>query len=146
MIRNDREYQEARRRIDDDQRFISQQRQALEDMGLTPAEVERGMEPALSFHVSLAEEVTWYERVCKRDFDTISSLRAIGRVLIAARIASGVTQQELATRLGVTAAQVSRDERNEYHGVTVDRAQSILDALGETLTARLTDKPLSEVS
>jgi len=28
---------------------------------------------------------------------------------------------------------VSRDERNEYHGVTVDRASRILDALGVSL-------------
>jgi hypothetical protein len=32
---------------------------------------------------------------------------------------------------------VSRDERNEYHGLTVERAQKILDALNETVTARV---------
>jgi hypothetical protein len=30
-------------------------------------------------------------------------------------------------------SQVSRDERNEYHGVTVERASRILDALGVDL-------------
>lgn len=30
-------------------------------------------------------------------------------------------------------SQVSRDERNEYHGITVDRASRILDALGVNL-------------
>jgi hypothetical protein len=30
----------------------------------------------------------------------------------------------------VDEAQVSRDERNEYYGVTVERAQWVLDALG----------------
>ncbi len=146
MIRNDREYQEALRRLKDDQSFIAEQRAALEGMGLTADEVERGMGPALSFHAGLAEEVAWYERVCRRDFETIYSLTAIGRLLIAARIANGLTQQELAARLGVSAAQVSRDERNEYHGITVDRAQLILDRLGETLTARLVEKPLARVS
>jgi len=146
VIRNDREYQEALRRVKDDQRFIAEQRSALEGLGLTSDEVERGMGPALSFHAGLVEEVAWYERVCRRDFETIHSLTAIGRLLIAARIANGLTQQELADRLGVSAAQVSRDERNDYHGITVDRAQLILDRLGETLTARLVERPLARVS
>jgi len=122
MIRNDREYHEALHRVKDDQRFIAEQRATLEGMGLAPDEIERGMGPALSFHAGLIEEV------------------------IAARIANGLTQQELADRLGVSAAQVSRDERNEYHGITVDRAQVILDRLGETLTAHLVEKPLARVS
>ena len=145
MIRNDREYQDAQRRLKDDQDFIAAQRRALEDLALTAAGIERAMQTALSFHAQLVEEVEWYERVCRRDFETIHSLNAIGRLLIAARIANGLTQQGLAERLGVSAAQVSRDERNDYHGITVERAQLILDRLGEKLTARLDEKPLALV-
>ena len=143
MIRNDREYQEAQRRLKDDQDFIAAQRRALEDLALTAEGIERAMQPALSFHAQLVEEVEWYERVCRRDFEAIHSLNAIGRLLIAARIANGLTQQGLAERLGVSAAQVSRDERNDYHGITVERAQLILDRLGEKLTARLDEKPFA---
>jgi len=64
---------------------------------------------------------------------------------MATRIANGLTQQELAERLGVSAAQVSCDERNEYHGITAERAQLILERLGESLTARLDEKPLALV-
>ncbi|HXT34032.1 MAG TPA: helix-turn-helix transcriptional regulator [Chloroflexota bacterium] len=143
MIRNDREYQEAQRRLKDDQDFIAAQHRALDDLALSADEVERAMQPALSFHAQLVEEVEWYERVRQRDFETIHSLKAIGRLLIAARMANGLTQQELAERLSVSQAQVSRDERNEYHGITVERAQLILDRLGEKLTARLDEKPLA---
>ena len=146
MIRNEREYQEALRRLSDDEAFIAQQRAALQGIGLASDEVERALEPARSFHAQLVEEVTWYERVRRRDFEAIQSLAAIGRLLIAARIANGLSQKELADRLGVSEAQVSRDERNEYHGVTVERAQRILEALGETVTARITDKRLATVS
>ena len=38
-------------------------------------------------------------------------------------------------------SQVSRDERNEYHGITVDRASRILDALHVHLTSRF-DEPV----
>lgn len=145
MIRNDKEYQEALRRLATDQDFIARQRAALEQMGLAPEEVERGVGPTLSFHAQLVDEVEWYERVCRRDFEVIRTLTAIGRLLIAARIANGVSQRELAERLSVSEAQVSRDERNEYQGVTVERAQRILECLGETVTARIEDRPLARV-
>jgi hypothetical protein len=47
MIRNDREYQEALRRLKNDQGFIVEQRRALEAVDLRPDEVERAMGPAL---------------------------------------------------------------------------------------------------
>jgi len=145
MIRNEKEYQEAVRRLIDDETFIAQQRASLQELDLGAEEVARALGPAQSFHAQLVEEVAWYERVRRRDFEAIGTLSAIGRLLIAARIANGLSQKQLADRLGVSEAQVSRDERNEYHGVTVDRAQRILEALGETVTARITEKALAIV-
>jgi DNA-binding transcriptional regulator YiaG len=141
MIRNESEYREAVARLEDDRRFIQLQREALEAKGYTPDEVAAGLEPALAFHEQLADEVAWYERVKRHDFEAIKDLTSIGRLLIALRIAQGLSQRDLATLLGVSEAVVSRDERNEYHGIGVERAQRILDALGaqvvttvETLT------------
>lgn len=34
---------------------------------------------------------------------------------------------ELAEQLGVSQAQVSRDENNEYHGISIEKAQRILE-------------------
>ena len=50
-------------------------------------------------------------------------------LLIAVRIYLGLTQAELAERLGVDPSVVCRDERNEYHGVTLERAAKILNAM-----------------
>jgi len=111
-------------------------------LGLSEEEVRRAMEPVLSFRAQLEEAVEWYERVRRRDFGVIRNLSAVGALLIALRIANGLSQRELAEKLGVSEAQVSRDERNEYHGITVDRAQRVLDAMNETLTSRVEDKPL----
>lgn len=137
MIRNQIEYEAARHRIDNDRDLASRQRTALEAAGLPYEEVERAMQPMLSFHAQLEEEVAWYERVRNRDFDEVSRLTRIGQLLIALRIAAGLSQRELAQRLGVSESQVSRDERNEYHGVTLERAQRVLDAIGETLITRV---------
>jgi DNA-directed RNA polymerase specialized sigma subunit len=135
MIRSEAEYQEALHRLEQDRTFAAAQRDALAASRLTPAEVERAMEPLRSFQAQLEEEVAWYEDVRRRNFPAIRRLTQIGRLIIALRIADGLTQRELAERLGVSEAVVSRDERNEYHGVTVERAQRILDALSVTVVA-----------
>jgi hypothetical protein len=139
MIRNDQEYQTALRRMEEDRQVAAQQRAALEAAGLAPDEVERVMQPLLSFHAQLAEEVSWYERVKRRDFGVLLRLTGLGRLLIALRIANGLTQRELAQRLGVDEAQVSRDERNEYYGITLERAQRVLDALGTQVVTRVVE-------
>ena len=46
------------------------------------------------------------------------------------RIAKGVSQTELARRLGVSKQVISRYEENEYQTVGVARLQEILDAIG----------------
>ena len=47
-----------------------------------------------------------------------------------------MSQREIAQRLGAGEAQVSRDERNEYHGTTIERAQRVLEAMGGTSRVR----------
>ena len=131
MIKTEKEYRECCEKIEKDQAVIDLQRAELEKMKLTEEEMKRALDPLLSFNQQLIDEVRWYERVRRRDFGTMNDLTSIGRVLIALRIANGISQKELADRLAVNVSQVSRDESNEYHGISLDRAQRILDALGE---------------
>ena len=58
-------------------------------------------------------------------------------MLISVRIAQGISQRELAKRLGVHESQVSRDERNEYFGITLERAIKVLDTLNVKLRTRV---------
>jgi DNA-directed RNA polymerase specialized sigma subunit len=144
LIRNENEYKEALRRLDQDRHVAAQQRAALQSAGLAPVEVERAMEPLLSFQEQLAEEIEWYERVRRREFPVIRRLNHLGRVLIALRIANNVSQRDLAERLGVSESVVSRDERNEYHGITLERAQRILDALQEGVVITVDEPRLQD--
>jgi transcriptional regulator with XRE-family HTH domain len=73
--------------------------------------------------------------VRRREFPAITRLTQIGRLLSALRIAQGLTQRELTVRRGISESLISCDERNEYHGLPIKRAQRILDALNETVTA-----------
>jgi ribosome-binding protein aMBF1 (putative translation factor) len=142
VIRNEREYQEAARRLQEERARLRDQRTHLEAMGLDPDEVKRAIDPMRSFHEQLAEELESYERLRRGDLAEMTNLHGLGHALVALRIALGLTQRELATRLGVHESQVSRDERNEYHHITVDRASRILDALGVRMTSAF-EQPLT---
>jgi DNA-binding Xre family transcriptional regulator len=137
MIRNEAEYREAVERITDESKRLEEQSAKLKEMGLSPEEIKRAMAPVRSFHEQLKEEVAFYEKLCRGEFEEVHNFDGIGQLLIALRIAQGVKQRELAERLGVHESQVSRDERNEYHGITLDRAGRILDALGVELVTKV---------
>ena len=135
MIRTENEYREAVTRLGEEHKRIEAQKAQLEQMGLSPADVKRAIDPIQSFHLQLQEEVESYQRLKRGEFDEIRNLQGLGQLLVSARIAQGLSQRQLAERLGVHESQVSRDERNEYHGVTLDRAARILEVLGVELRA-----------
>jgi len=129
VIRTEAEYQDALKRLEQDRQVIAMQRSRLQELKLQESEVHRALEPALAFHEQLREEAETYERLKRGDIAPIESLNDIGRILIGLRIARGITQRELAERLQVSETQVSRDERNDYQGITVERAQRVIRAL-----------------
>jgi ribosome-binding protein aMBF1 (putative translation factor) len=90
-------------------------------------------------HLQLKEEVESYERLKRGEFDELENLCGLGYLLIALRIAQGVSQRELARRLEVHESQVSRDERNEYFGITLERTIKILDALNVRLHTKVVE-------
>lgn len=137
MIRNEKEYREAVERIGQEKDRLARQEAELKAMGLAPAEVKRALDPMRSFHQQLEEEVASYERLKRGEFDEIENLRGLGQLLVSLRIARGLTQRQLAEKLGVHETQVSRDERNEYHGITLERAAKILEALGVEVRSRV---------
>ncbi len=134
MIRNENEYKDAVRRLAEQEERLKQQAAELRQTTLSKDAIKRVLDPVRSFQEQVREEVASYERLKRGEFDELHNFSGIGRLLIALRIAKGLTQRELAERLEVSETQVSRDERNEYHGVTVDRANRILEALQVEVT------------
>ena len=133
MIRNDSEYKKAVIRLKDESSRLKAAEDNLIEQGLSKDKIKRVMDPLRSFHLQLEEEVRSYEKLKRGEFEELINLQGIGHLLVYLRIALGITQRELADRLNVNESQVSRDERNEYHGITLDRANKILDVLGVKL-------------
>jgi len=138
MIKTEAEYRQTKQRIEQGKTSALKQREQLMAQGLTAEQIERVMEPLLSFQQQFVEEVQWYERVRAGDVSPIHNLNHIGQMLIGLRLARGLTQKELADRLGISEGVISRDERNDYHGISVERAQRILDALEGQATLLVT--------
>lgn len=141
MIRTDKEFTAMKERLLQDEKLIKIQREELTKMGLTEEQIDRVIEPTICFYEQLKEEVAYYERIKRGEFDALENFFGLGKILIGARIALGLSQCDLANRLGVSEAQVSKDERNEYHGITVEKAQRILEALGIKLISTVQSFP-----
>jgi DNA-binding Xre family transcriptional regulator len=133
MIRNDNEYQEAVNRIKEEKKRMAAEKERLAKEGLSAAEVKRALDPMRSFHMQLEEEVEGYEKLKRGEFEELLNFQGMGRMLIALRIHRGMSQRELAERLGVHESQVSRDERNEYNGITLERLGKVVEAFGVSL-------------
>jgi len=130
MIRNDNEYKKAVGRVEEESKRLEEIRDHLNAQGLNEDEVKSVIEPIETFYLQLQEEVEGYEKLQRGEFEEMSNLGGLGNLLISLRIYLGLSQADLAERLVVSASQVSRDERNEYHGITVERANKILETLG----------------
>ena len=142
MIRNESEYREAVRRLTEEKSRLDEQLARLRESGLSEPEIKRVMDPVRSFHEQFQEEVAAYERLKRGEFEGLRNFHGLGSLLVSLRIAQGLSQRELAARLGVHESQVSRDERNEYHGITMDRAGKVLEALNARLITQVESVPL----
>ncbi len=132
MIRTEKEYRASLSKLKQNEQAIEKQLEQLKNLGLSKDKIDLAMSPILNFYNQLKLEVEAYERIKARDWDFIyqlADLQHVGKLFTALRIAYGLTQRELAALLGVSEAQVSKDERNEYHGISLQRAMRIMSAL-----------------
>ena len=110
--------------------FLISSYHCFEEMGLNSEQIKLAIQPLFSFHEQLKAEVEYYEKIKRGSFNPIYKFTDIGKTLIAYRIYLGMTQAELANKLGVSESQVSRDERHEYYGATTEKIETIMEAMG----------------
>jgi HTH-type transcriptional regulator / antitoxin HipB len=84
----------------------------------------------------LQQEIAGYERLKSGQITKfpIDSLQDLPRVAIEARIATGMTQKELAEKIGVQEQQIQRYEANNYRAVGFERLQEVMSALDVTIS------------
>lgn len=139
MIRNERAYWITKAQALKFRASMRQLRRAKRPEDIQPRlwEAQRaGMESQLA---DLEKELREYERLRsgKRKVLELNSLDALPLALIQARIAAGLTQEDLATRLGVNAQQIQRYEATEYRTASFDRIREVVRALGVKIRERV---------
>ena len=87
----------------------------------------------------LNHDLADYEALKRRERTEFSthSLTELPLGLIQARITQGLTQEQLAEKLGVPKQQVQRDEDTLYASASLQRLAKVAEVLGVKLEARL---------
>ena len=131
MIKNEKQYRitnaQARRFEDALAEFTRQQRPA----NITPRLWQAQRDAAESQLRELQEQIDAYEllHVGKSKELILEAVEDLPKTLIRARIASGMTQEGLAHRLGVKTQQVQRYEATEYESASFARICKVVQAL-----------------
>lgn len=135
MIKNEKQYRitkaQARRFEDAITELARQQRPTNITRRLWQAQ----RDAAESQLRDLQEQIDAYERlhVGKSKELVLEAVEDLPKTLIRARIASGMTQEGLAHRLGVKTQQVQRYEATEYESASFARIRKVVQALGITM-------------
>ena len=129
MIKTERQYQQACRKCQEGQEKLQNQIEGMKERGYEEDEIG-GLTACTS---RLLEEsrvaIDLYRRLKARDLSALAEL-PLNRQMIGLRIILGLSRSKLAARLGVSRAEVARDEENEYRDLTLERCQQLLEAMG----------------
>lgn len=135
MIKSEREYTATKQKLEAIQQEMNKIKTFYKDQ---PKLAQAGVLGIEAFGLQLQDEVTEYEAIKRGKIPAyFFEVDNLGLLLIALRIKSGLTQMDLADKLGVSQAQVSRDENNDYYGVGMVKVKQILKALNVDLQVKI---------
>jgi ribosome-binding protein aMBF1 (putative translation factor) len=97
------------------------------------------LEAMLSQMEDLREQMREFERLKNRQKTSVAvyALEDLPDALIQARIASGLTQEGLAEKLGLKKQQVQRYEATRYQGASLQRLSEVAEVLGIKVKAEI---------
>lgn len=128
MIQNEHQYKVTQNKLKDLEQTLNELIQIKDT--LHPRKFlsrKNGLQVAID---NLKEEIEEYDSLKQQQTTIrIASIRELPLALIRARIAMGMTQKELAEKMGVKEQQVQRDEANQYSSSGFQRIAEVADAL-----------------
>jgi HTH-type transcriptional regulator / antitoxin HipB len=134
MIQNERQYKITQTKLRD----LEQDLLVLEasESELHPRKILARKNSLNILITELQQEITEYDQLKSGKVTKfpIDSLKDLPVVMIKARIAVGMTQKQLAEKIGVQEQQIQRYEANNYHAVGFDRLQEVMSALDVTVS------------
>ncbi len=128
MIKNERQYRITKTQADKFARALRElPSRASNDPLMTELETN-----ALSSQLDeLRQQLREYDQLRSGEYGviTVESFGELPRALIRVRIAAGLSQKELADRLGLKEQQVQRYEATDYQSASLARIREVVDAL-----------------
>lgn len=135
MIKNERQYRITKTQADKFEQALL----TLDEQGsakdVHPLLHQAQLDALQSQRENLRQELAEYEALKgggPRVFPA-GSFDELPRTLIKARIAAGLSQKELAERLGLKEQQVQKYEATEYTSASISRVRDVIEALGVTV-------------
>ena len=132
MIKNERQYRITKAQAQKFRLALTQlQAGTGESADLHPRLRQAEQDALESQWKSLQAEIAEYEALLNGQQKSFSpgSFDDLPRALIKARIASGLSQRELAGRLGLKEQQIQRYEATEYASASLSRVSAVIQAL-----------------
>lgn len=133
MMKTDKELEAAKKQLSKLKELYETQLAELKGKGLSEAQAKDSLSSSWTYAMQCQEEIDLYEKLKRGELPPAEEFSSRGKYFVAARIARGMTQRELAEKLGTKESAVSRDERNEYHGISMDK----MDRLAAVLNLRV---------
>ena len=139
MIKNERQYRITRAQADRFSQTLHSLRQRPGGTGGMHSVIAKAQEDALrSQLVDLEDELREYEslKAGKFQLGELAIVADLPVVLIKARIAQGLSQRDLAKRLGLKEQQIQRYEATDYASASLTRIRQVVTALGASAAGR----------
>ena len=133
MIKNERQYKITRAKADEVRVELAALERAPLPEGLSPEMRETQFEALRATLGDLEAELADYDALHDATLIEATGIGEFPTALIRARIARGLTQRELAERVGLAEQAIQRYEAGDYAGVSFARLVEIADALDVTV-------------
>jgi len=140
MIKNERQYRITKAQVDAFKKALSEVQANLASARQDEALRWKLQEGALQSQAAdLEVDLREYENLQMQPHGTmeINSLDELPEALVKARISGGLTQRQLAAKLGLKEQQIQRYEATGYFGANLSRLQEVLNALGVKVSKQL---------
>ena len=132
MIRNERQFRITRAQAQKFENAINDLVSASDNPGIHPILMKAQIDALKSQLGDLKAELEEYEalRTGQRHVLELDSFEDLPRALVQARIAAGLSQLDLAAKLGIKEQQVQRYEASDYQSASLARVGEVVKALG----------------
>jgi HTH-type transcriptional regulator / antitoxin HipB len=133
MIQNERQYNVSQSKFRElEQASVNMN---LQESNLHPRQLLSQQKSYDKLINRLKQEIIEYEELKSGAINTlqIEDINDLPIALIKARIASGMTQKELAEKIGTQEQQIQRYEADRYAAISFQRMMKIAEALGMSL-------------